>query len=154
MKLTIFNVFPSLFAIAEIIHKFSFIVQRQILLKQMTGRMSGRKNVVGGNVQSRKSLSGKFLSGNCQLSGICRGTVRIRDFQFLKEWSKVLLKVISKTYSKQLLKAFYNSSMLSSDLRAPSKKPSSSKAARERQFLKESKVLLKFLKEIFSEQLL
>ena len=56
-----------------------------------------------------------------------------------------------QTYQYDLLKIaaikrFIRRAMTSSDRRAPSKKPSSIKTAREMQFLKESKVLLKFVK--------
>ena len=47
------------------------------------------------------------------------------------------------------LKRSTKGAMTNSNRRAPSKKSSSNKAAREMPFLKESKVLFKFVKEIF-----
>ena len=70
MKLNIFNVFLTLFAITELIHRFFFTV----LLKR------GWENVRSGtcyrgNVQSGKSLSGKCPVGEVSVEELSFGEV-------------------------------------------------------------------------------
>ena len=60
----------NLFAIAEVIKRFFFTVQRQLLLMHMVEKMFSRGNVVGrmsiqGSVHRGSIRSGEYLSRNC-----------------------------------------------------------------------------------------
>ena len=105
MKLTIFNVFLTLFAMTELIQRFLFTVYWQLLLKHMVGRISGRGHVAEGMYsQARKSPSGKFLVREVSVEELPFGEVSAWDLSMRTSVGELsIYQFISKTFSEELL---------------------------------------------------
>ena len=82
----------TLFAIAELIHRFFFTVLWQLLLKHIFGRISGRGNVVEENVRRGSIRQGTVLRGSFFYLSDANGAVLVSLLSILNMRPATLLK--------------------------------------------------------------